>query len=242
MNPFAGYRITSAYGPRIHPVTGLPHFHTGIDLVKSFRAPIPAFVGGQVLHAGEGRAGTGFGNMGIVVAVQDQYGSLHCYVHLDSVSASVGDIVRQGQEIGKQGNSGKFTTGTHLHYEIRKKAAPSFGWIDSEKDRCHEPTQYLTDYFAKEEDQPMNQAERDALDALLRRVTKLEEDNAALKKLCEASERQRSMPCPAWARPAIDAARRTIGPDGNPVVIDADGGSYDFYRFVSVLHRAGLIK
>jgi hypothetical protein len=90
-------------------------------------------------------------------------------------------------------------------------------------------------------DEPMTQAERDALDALLRRVTKLEEDNAALKKLYEASERQRSMKCPDWARPAIEAAQKRKGPDGNPLVIDADGGSYDFYRFVSVLYRAGLI-
>jgi len=241
MNPFEGYRITSPFGPRTHPVTGLPHFHTGIDLVKSFRASIPAFTTGQVMHAGEGRVGTGFGNMGIVVAIKDKYGCLHCYVHLDSVSVAVGDNVKQGQEIGKQGNTGKYTTGTHLHYEIRKKAAPSFGWIESEKDRCHEPTQYLIDYY-KKEDQPMTQAERDAMDALLRRVTKLEEDNAALMKLYEASEKMRSMPCPDWARPAIEAAKRTRGPDGNPLVIDADGGSYDFYRFLSVLHRAGVIK
>lgn len=242
MNPFAGYRTTSPFGPRTHPVTGLPHFHTGIDLVKSFRAPISAFMPGQVMYAGEGRTGTGFGNMGIVAAIKDKYGCLHCYVHLDSISVSVGDTVKQGQEIGKQGNTGKYTTGTHLHYEIRKRSSPSFGWTESEKDRCHEPTQYLIDYYQKEAHQPMNQTEREAVDALLQRVKKLEEDNAALKKFYEAVEKQRSMPCPEWARPAIEAAKRTKGLDGNPLVIDADGGSYDFYRFVSVLHRAGVIK
>lgn len=145
------YRQTSPFGPRVHPVTGKPHFHTGIDLVKSFRASIYAFVGGEVVHAREGKAGTGFGNMGIVVAVRDKNGSLHCYVHLDGVSVKVGETVKQGQEIGKQGNTGKFSTGSHLHYEVRKKAAPSFGWIESEKDRCHEPTKYLVDYYAKEQ-------------------------------------------------------------------------------------------
>ena len=108
----------SPLGPRRHPKTGIPHFHTGVDLVKYHKAPIGAFVAGQVMHAGEGKSGTGFGDMCNVVAVRDDKGCLHCYVHLDSVSVRVGQRVERGQEIGKQGNTGKYSTASHLHYEI----------------------------------------------------------------------------------------------------------------------------
>lgn len=91
----------------------------------------------------------------------------------------------------------------------------------------------LTKY--DEEADAMTTEERKLLDAL-------RDDVAALRKMYEAAEKQRSMPCPDWARPGIEAAQRTIGPDGNPIVIDANGGSYDFYRIVSVMYRAGLIK
>lgn len=143
-NVFAGYRVTSPYGPRKDPFTGAPTFHTGVDLVKAHRAPIYAFTAGTVVHAREGLAGTGFGGFGIVVAVRDKYGALHCYAHLDSVSVSVGQTVAAGQEIGKQGTTGR-STGSHLHYEVRTKSTPSFGF-GSHTD----PGAYLSDFISKE--------------------------------------------------------------------------------------------
>ncbi|MBO9596710.1 MAG: M23 family metallopeptidase [Cohnella sp.] len=189
MNLFEGYRITSPFGPRIHPVTHNPHFHTGIDLVKSHKAPIGAFVAGKVVHAGEGKLGTGFGNMGNVVAVKDDRGCLHCYVHLDSVSVKVGQAIERGQEIGKQGSTGKYSTGSHLHYEIRKKSEPSFGWIESEPDRCYEPTQYLIDYYKAKDDEPMTKEEKQVFDAM-------REDMAAIKLAVEAATKL--IPAPPW--------------------------------------------
>lgn len=122
-----GYRVTSPFGPRKDPIDGKQKEHTGIDLVKAHKAPIFAFMGGEVVHAREGRAGTGFGNFGIVVAIRDGRGALHCYAHLDSCTVKVGQRVVAGQEVGKQGTTGR-STGSHLHYEVRTKAAPSFGY------------------------------------------------------------------------------------------------------------------
>jgi len=127
--------------------------------------------------------------MGLVVAILDKYGSLHCYVHLDSVSVSVGEWVQRGQEVGKQGNTGKNTTGSHLHYEIRKKSSPSFGWVINEKTRCHEPAQYLIEYFEKEGDQPMTDEER-------KRLKELQNDVARIKSTLEAATRL--IPAPDW--------------------------------------------
>lgn len=170
MNPFEGYRVTSPYGWRTHPVYGDRRFHTGIDLVKSHRAPIHAFLGGVVMFAGWGAIGSGFGNYGNVVAVLDAKERLHCYCHLDSVSVKVGDRVKRGQEIGKQGNTG-VGTGSHLHYEIRKRYAPSYGWTANAEDRAYEPTQYLIEWYRREEMEFEAMRKRiDALETRLERV------------------------------------------------------------------------
>lgn len=49
------------------------------------------------------------------------------------------------------------------------------------------------------------------------------------------------MPCPEWAKDAVNAAMKTILPNGQPLVDTPDGGSYDFYRLITVLHRANLL-
>ncbi|WP_407672884.1 glucosaminidase domain-containing protein [Paenibacillus profundus] len=139
-----GFRVTSPYGTRQDPFNGKPTFHTGIDLVKAHKAPIFAFMGGEVVHAREGQTGTGFGNFGIVVALKDERGALHCYAHLNSCSVKVGQKVAAGQEVGKQGTTGR-STGSHLHYEVRTKSAPSFGFD------CHtNPGEYLAKHLNQE--------------------------------------------------------------------------------------------
>ncbi|MCP1306468.1 M23 family metallopeptidase [Paenibacillus tyrfis] len=127
MNVFEGWKITSPYGYRSDPFTGSRVFHTGIDLVKYHRFPIPAFVGGVILFAGEGVAGTGFGGYGNVVALRDKKGYVHCYCHLDSVAAQKGQTISKGNIVGYQGTTGR-STGSHLHYEVRSKDTPSYGY------------------------------------------------------------------------------------------------------------------
>lgn len=145
--PFKDYRITSPFGWRNHPVRGTREFHTGIDLVKSHQAPIPAFTEGEVLFSGMGRQGTGFGGYGNVVLVKDKNNRGQVYAHLDSVSVKRGDRIRKDQVIGRQGNTG-VSTGSHLHYEVRKRAqsAPPFGWEADRANNCLEPTKYLNDF------------------------------------------------------------------------------------------------
>src|SRR5690625_125569 len=147
---FKKYRQTSNYGWRTHPIHGDRRFHAGIDLVKlkgGTNAPIEAFVGGKVTHAGWGKTGSGLGGYGNVVAIRDSKGALHCYCHLDSVSVKVGANVRKGQVIGRQGATPpENVTGAHLHYEVRKKASPSFGWTNKPENSTHNPANYLKNY------------------------------------------------------------------------------------------------
>lgn len=126
---FDGWTITSPYGYRSDPFNGSRSFHTGIDIVKYHKYPTPAFVGGVVLFAGEGGPGTGFGGYGNVVAIKDAKGYVHCYAHLDSVAEAAvrGRTIQRGDIVGYQGTTGR-STGSHLHYEIRAKDMPSYGY------------------------------------------------------------------------------------------------------------------
>jgi len=150
MNPFESFRLMSPFGMRIDPINKVPKFHRGVDLVTtSSSGQLYTFVAGEVIHAKEGLKGSGFGDYGIVVAIKDDKGYLHCYAHLSKAMVQVRDKVLRGDKVGLQGSTGK-STGAHLHYEIRKACAPSFGYTDTEIGVV-EPTKYLQDYYAKEE-------------------------------------------------------------------------------------------
>src|SRR5690606_10783955 len=147
-NPFAGYRVSSPFGWRKHPITGKNEFHTGIDLVKSpANAAIKAFTAGTVLFAGMGKKGTGLGGYGNVVLIKDKNGRGQLYAHLSKVSVKKGQKVSAGTVIGNQGSTGQ-STGPHLHYEVRKVAEDKvpYGWRSNPVTRCLEPREYLEDF------------------------------------------------------------------------------------------------
>lgn len=192
------YRLTSPFGIRIHPISKVPKFHRGVDLVvTSGNGPLYAFVAGTVVHAKQGVAYSGIpAEMGIVVAVRDDKGFLHLYAHLSAVAVKVGDKVTKGQVVGKQGTTGA-STGNHLHYEIRKAASPSFGWTATEAGVV-EPTKYLQDYYKvvapvvvppKEENEHMTAEEKVAFKVLQETVIKQSARIANLEERVSA---------PAW--------------------------------------------
>jgi murein DD-endopeptidase MepM/ murein hydrolase activator NlpD len=145
MKHFEDYtKITSGYGKRISPISGKEEFHTGIDLVKAHQGNIDAFVAGKVVHAKMAVKFSGLGGYGNTVCVVDKNNHLHMYAHLDSIRCAEGQEVSKGQNIGTQGNTGQ-SKGSHLHYEVRTKANPSYGW------GFHtDPIAYLDTYYANE--------------------------------------------------------------------------------------------
>ena len=161
MNPFESFKITSPFGMRMHPVYKVPKFHKGVDLVTTpSSGSLYAFVAGEVIHAKEGVKGSGFGGYGIVVAIKDEKGYLHCYAHLSVASVKVGDKVKSGDKVGLQGSTG-VSTGAHLHYEIRKAYSPSNGYTESEIGVV-EPTKYLQDYYASQGEELSKMRKEDA--------------------------------------------------------------------------------
>ena len=108
------YWISSTYGGR--ELYGQSDSHSGIDIVKIGAScknePAYASADGVVIYAGPRSS---FGNL-VIIKHTDRISTY--YAHLNSVSVSVGDVVKQGQEIGKIGSTGN-STGPHLHFEIR---------------------------------------------------------------------------------------------------------------------------
>lgn len=69
----------------------------------------------------------------------------------------------------------------------------------------------------------------------------MREELEALKKEVAELKARNSMVVPEWAIEAVAAARSTFCKDGKPLIDTPDGGSYDFYRLLTTLHRKGLI-
>ncbi|MBM3702202.1 MAG: hypothetical protein FJW63_04280 [Actinobacteria bacterium] len=114
--PVAG-RIQSGFGNRYHPIFGYNRFHSGIDIVASYGTLVKAADGGQVVQAGY------FGGYGYSVMLYHGGGFATWYAHLSSINVSMGQFVQRGQVIGLVGSTG-WTTGPHLHFEVRINGAP----------------------------------------------------------------------------------------------------------------------
>lgn len=118
MWPLSGYTtLSSLFGPRIHPVTGKPGNHTGIDIPAPKGTSILASRGGVVITSKMGSGSDwSYGNY-VVISHGD--GTSTLYAHMNSRAVKEGDVVKQGQTIGYVGTTGR-STGYHLHFEVRK--------------------------------------------------------------------------------------------------------------------------
>ena len=118
--PLKSYsRISSEYGWRKNPVTGVNKLHAGTDFAAPGGTPIYAAASGYVHVAGWSSGG--YGNYVIIyhgkMSDGNQYSTL--YGHMRSVATSAGKYVQQGEIIGYVGSTGN-STGNHLHLEVWK--------------------------------------------------------------------------------------------------------------------------
>jgi len=115
--PLQNGRVTSRFGYRTHPIFGTRRLHTGIDFGAASGTPILAAAAGEVVYAGwQG----GYGNAVVI----DHGGSLATlYAHQSGIGVRTGQRVAQGQAIGRAGSTG-FSTGPHLHFEVRVNGTP----------------------------------------------------------------------------------------------------------------------
>jgi len=86
------------------------------------------------------------------------------------------------------------------------------------------------------------EAAMEAIKELQQAVRNLKEENVALREQIAELKEQHALPeIPEWAKAAVEAFRKTQAADGSgPLVANPEGGSFDFYRFVTILFRAGI--
>ncbi|MDR1971519.1 MAG: M23 family metallopeptidase [Treponema sp.] len=110
--PISGY-ITSPYGYRNSPFTGVRQFHSGIDIGAVSGTPIKAAMSGRIIVAGWSDI---YGNY-VVVSHHSGYRTL--YGHMSLIRVKSGQYVSTGQRIGDVGSTG-LSTNPHLHFTVYK--------------------------------------------------------------------------------------------------------------------------
>jgi len=133
-SPMPGGRLTQSFGATnlaMEPAATVDgvhyaHYHAGIDLAMRAGTPILAAANGTVIFAGRQSDGA------VVVKIRhdDDYVTLYGHLNPD-LDVKVGDRVSRGQEVGKEGSTGK-STGPHLHFGLYTKAG-----------KAVDPTPYL---------------------------------------------------------------------------------------------------
>lgn len=114
--PVAG-RVSSPFGPRVHPIYRYRSMHTGLDLAAPAGTPVLAARDGLVLSASLS------GPFGLAVVIDHGSSVATVVAHLSGALVRAGDRVKAGQEIGLTGCTG-WCTGPHVHFEVWFGGAP----------------------------------------------------------------------------------------------------------------------
>lgn len=109
--------VTSPFGLREHPIIGQELEHHGVDLVAAAGTPVMAAARGAVVWRGNK---LGYSNC-IVIRHGTHLSTI--YGHLSHIGVDTGQSVSKGEAIGLSGSTG-FSTGPHLHFEVRKDGTP----------------------------------------------------------------------------------------------------------------------
>ena len=109
--------VTSGFGFRTNPFTGLTQLHEGLDIANRLGTPVIAPADGIVSSTGKDSA---YGNF---IVFSHGFGIISRHYHLNKVFVRAGQRVKRGDKIAEVGTTGK-STGPHLHYEVRVNGIP----------------------------------------------------------------------------------------------------------------------
>ena len=109
--------VTSGFGFRTNPFTGLTQMHEGLDIANRIGTPVIAPADGIVSDTGKDSA---YGNF---IVISHGFGINSRFLHLSKILVRPGQRVKRGDKIAEVGTTGK-STGPHLHYEVRVNGIP----------------------------------------------------------------------------------------------------------------------
>lgn len=140
--PLPGHEINSPFGLRRLPWERHGRLHQGVDIAAPLGAPIQAAADGVVTRAGYSSS---YGNF---VEIRHPEGLTSFYAHMRAIARGLrsGQAVRQGQTVGKVGNTGE-SAGAHLHFEMHDL-----------KGRPLNPARFIGQEFAQANDLPIKAA------------------------------------------------------------------------------------
>ncbi|MDR2393729.1 MAG: M23 family metallopeptidase [Treponema sp.] len=106
-------RLTSPFGWRNDPISGVRRYHAALDLAAAMGTPIKAAMDGRVSTVGVNSV------YGKYIIISHANGYQTMYAHMSATSVNQGALVSQGTKIGEVGSTG-YSTGPHLHFAIYK--------------------------------------------------------------------------------------------------------------------------
>lgn len=113
------WRISSGFGPRIHPIVGGLSQHRGVDIAMPVGTEVRAPASGVVTRVLQGRINGHWFELDHGDGVRTQY------CHLSLVEVKRGQRVKAGERVALSGDTGR-VTGPHLHYQVKV----SGGFVD----------------------------------------------------------------------------------------------------------------
>ncbi len=106
-------RIADDFGMRFHPILKITRMHNGIDLIADVGTKVYAPGAGVIDFSGWR------GGYGLTLEIDHGFGYRTLYSHLEKINVKLGQKVKRGDVVALTGNSGRLSTGPHLHYEVR---------------------------------------------------------------------------------------------------------------------------
>jgi murein DD-endopeptidase MepM/ murein hydrolase activator NlpD len=116
--PVHGTELSSAFGPRVNPVTGEGQEHHGVDI------PLPC--GSEVVAAEDGTviSSEWSDTSGYTISIAHEGGWVTRYAHLAERRVRTGQRVAAAEILGASGDTGSLSTGPHLHFEVLHERTP----------------------------------------------------------------------------------------------------------------------
>ncbi len=110
--------VENDFGMRMHPILKIMRMHNGVDIITDVGTKVYAPGAGIVDFVGWR------GGYGLSVEINHGFNYRTIYAHLEKTNVKQGQKVSRGDIIAFTGNSGRLSTGPHLHYEVRHDGIP----------------------------------------------------------------------------------------------------------------------